>query len=87
MFVKPAKWRFFKVHRISEFLGQIMSVLNILQLDGVKKLLDVHVCPFCILRYCNIQDRNYLYSSLFTYDFLVSSKKRKCSSTLLRKLV
>ena len=87
MFVKPAKWRFSKVHRFSEFLGQILSVLSILQLDGVKKLLDVHVCPFCILRYSNVQDRSYLYYCVVVSDFLVSSKKKKCSSILLRKLV
>ena len=77
MFVKTANWRFCKVHRNSEFLGQTMSILHTLQLDGVKKLLDVHVCPFCILRYANVQDRTNLYSTRPVVYFLVSSKKRK----------
>ena len=54
-----------------------MSVLSILQLDGVKKLLEIHVCPFCILRYCNIQDRSCLYDIDFVNNFLVLSKKTK----------
>jgi len=38
-----------------------MSLFQQLGLDGIKKLIDIHLCPFCIMRYCNVDDKTLLY--------------------------
>ena len=27
-------------------------------LEGIKKLIEAHVCPFCIMRYCNVDNKS-----------------------------
>ncbi len=35
-----------------------MSLFQKYGMDGVKQLIELHLCPFCVMRLSNIDDRS-----------------------------
>ena len=65
-----------------------MPLFQQLAVDGINNLIDIHLCPFCIMRYCNVEDKALLYfCCILIINEIVYVVKKRLWSTLLNKSV